>query len=165
MKKFKYSALVLIFFLLSFYLYENYIYYKIPYNPLVEFSTVPIGCKFDINSSKDTVSSKINHNLDDNALVFEYFRNLKLIPLKEKKHKDEIYNHEIDIYYSYVFEFGPPNHYFLIINEIWLDNLTILYISSKKPGFRRGYYKIIDSKFNYKYVNNLIDKSINKSYK
>ena len=48
---------------------------------------------------------------------------------------------------------------YIYISEIYLDDLTIVSIRSNIPKFRNGYYKIIDSKFDYEYINDLITNS------
>lgn len=159
MKKFKYLFIVLILFCLSMYFYKNYIYYKIPYNPLAKLSEdTPSGCYFTESHSNNDIQ-KFSHNLDYNALIYKYFRGLDLIPLKEKTNFNEIYKHNTDIHFSYMLEFGAPSYSKVFIDEIWLDNLTILSIRSDIPGFHTGYYKILGSKFDYKYVNDLITDS------
>lgn len=159
MKKFKYLFSIFVLFYLLTNFYQNYIYYKIPYNPLTEFATDnPPSFHFSENHPNDTIS-KSSHDLNTNTLIFKYFSDLNLIPLKEKAHWNEIYKHEKDIYFSGMFEFTSPSHSKVFINEIWLDNLTILSIRSDKPGFHNGYYKIIGSKFDYKYINDLITNS------
>ncbi|WP_202709969.1 hypothetical protein [Sporosalibacterium faouarense] len=69
---------------------------------------------------------------------------------------DEIYKHENDIYYSGMFQFDIPSSFEVYINEIYLDDLTIISIRLNKPGFNNGYYKILDNKFDYEYINKLI---------
>jgi hypothetical protein len=163
MKKFKYLFIVLILFFLLIYFYQNHIYYLIPYNPLEDITDNPTSCHFDLNHSNG-VSTKASHNLNNNILIFKYFSDLNLIPLKEKINKEEIYKHKTNIHFSYSFRFSPqtsPTYYYIFIKEIWLDNLSILSIRSNKPGFHNGYYKIIDSKFDYRYVNDLITISQN----
>lgn len=156
MKKIKFIFIVLILFSLSIYFYQNFIYYKIPYNPLGRFvKDTPSGCDFQECHSNNMID-KFSHNLDNNALIFKYFSSLKLIPLKEKTNLKEIYKHNTDIYFSYTFNLGPPSYNYVYISEIWLDNLSTLSIRSDSPGFHNGYYKILNSKFDYKYVNGLI---------
>lgn len=129
-----------------------------PYNPLTEISEDIEGCYFKEYHSNYMVS-ETSHNSNINDLIFEYFRNLKLIPLK--RGNEEIYKHETDIYFSYTFKLDSSPNYSIFISEIWLDNLTVISIRSNKPGFRPGYYKISDSKFDYTYVNDLIINSEN----
>jgi hypothetical protein len=138
------------------YFYKNYIYYKIPYNPLVKLlKDAPSSC-YVTESHLNNEMDKSSHNLDHNTLIFKYFRGLNLIPLKEKTNFNEIYKHNTDIRFSYMLKFGPPSYSEVFISEIWLDNLTILSIRSDVPGFRTGYYKILGD---YKYVNDLITDS------
>ncbi|MBU5675906.1 hypothetical protein KQI88_05720 [Alkaliphilus sp. MSJ-5] len=165
MKKFKYIFIALILLFLATFIYQHYIYYKIPYNPLVELDSDTLnGFHFSENHPhpNDTIK-KSTHNLNTTTRIFEYFSDLNLVPLKEKSNWDEIHNHG-DIYYSGMFEFETsPTRYGteVHINEIWLDNLTILWISSPRPKFKDGYYKIIDDKFDYEYINDLITNSQN----
>lgn len=58
-----------------------------------------------------------------------------------------------------MFKFDKPTNFKVFINEIYLDNLTVLSIRSNKPGFNNGYYKIMNNKFDYKYINELITNS------
>ncbi|RKD31184.1 hypothetical protein BET03_03390 [Thermohalobacter berrensis] len=161
MKKIKYLFTVLILSVLLVNLYQNYIYYLIPYNPLEDITDNPYSCHFTLNYSNGGITNA-SYNLNTNTLIFKYFSDLNLIPLKEETNKEEIFEHESDINFSYRFRFRPPKpstHYYITIDEIWLDNLSVLFIRSNKPGFHDGYYKIIDSKFDYKYVNDLINTS------
>ncbi len=59
-----------------------------------------------------------------------------------------------------MFSFDTPDSN-IFINEIYLDNLTILSIRSDRQRFKNGYYKIIDGKFDYKHINDLIANSKN----
>jgi len=159
MKKFKYLFIALIFSVLLVYLYQNHIYYLIPHNPLDELATDTLAtCYLRVNGDIE----KRSQNLNNNALIFKYLSDLNLIPvnLKNKTHRDEIFKHDYNNYYSYGLKFGSPTYY-VHINEIWLDNPTFMYIGSSRPSFRSGYYKIIDSKFDYMYVNKLINDSEN----
>lgn len=156
MKRIKYIFVVLILISLSVHFYQNYIYYKLPYNPLAELdSDPPISCYFtEYRSDSDIIRS--SHDLNTNNLVFNYFRDLNLIPLKKHANRDEIFEHTDDTYFSYMLQFGQSKNYRIFIDEIWPDNLTILNIRSNKRYFPDGYYKIVDSKFDYTYVNDLI---------
>lgn len=154
-KKFLFRGFFL--FCILLYLYHHYIYYLIPYNPLVELTTdPPISCDFRLEGPRGTVYSGSNDNLKDHPLIFKYFCDLKIIPLKEEFHWDEIHGHESDYFYSYHFYFGHPTYSYVFIKEIWLDDLAIFYISSDIPRFKDGYYKMIDGKFDYQYINKLI---------
>ncbi|SKC85440.1 hypothetical protein [Maledivibacter halophilus] len=157
MKKIKCLFILLIFSILLVYFYENHIYYLIPYNPLDELdSDTLVTCYVRVNGD-----SKIkSHNPNNNALIFKYLRNLNLRPLNlnKKENRDKFLKHNYNTYYSYKLEFGPPTYY-VHIDDIWLDNPTFVYIGSSKLGFRNGYYKIIDSKLDYMYVNELINDS------
>ncbi len=160
MRKLKYLlyAIILFFSLLSF--YRNYIFYQIPYNPLVGLThDTPMSCYFTEYHPDDEVTGS-SHSLENNTLIFKYFRDLNLIPLKKEANIDEIFKHTNDIHLSYTLKFdSSPNYVYIYISEIYLDDLTIVSIRSNIPKFRNGYYKIIDSKFDYEYINDLITNS------
>lgn len=159
MKRLKYLFYVLILFLLLNF-YQNYIFYRIPYNPLAELSTdIPTKFYLNLNGPNGVTLSKSSYNLDDNTLIFDYFEKLNLIPLKEKRHRDEIYKHDTESYYSCGFRFGDLKYSFVYITEVYLDDLTVLSIRSDIPKFKNGYYKIIDSKFDYEYINSILNSS------
>lgn len=161
MKKFKFFIILLVVSLSLLSFYKEYMYYKISYNPLTKISEcMPEKCYFnEYNSYSGQEVKKTSENSNTNVLIFEYLRNLKLKPLKQNN--KETYKHETNTYFSYGFKFDSSSNYYIFINEIYLDNLTVMRISSNKPGFPNGYYKISDSKFNYTYVNNLIINSGN----
>lgn len=153
MKKFKYIFFILILVLLSRYLYKNYIYYKIPYNPISRYKTVPNGFHITKNLPNGKDTTLITHNLKDCKLILQYFSGLKLIPLNYDSALTSINKHKNQPYFTCAFDFNESEY--LFVDEIYIGNLNIIYISSNKPGFNRGYYKIIDSKFNYNYINKL----------
>lgn len=157
-KLIKYLFIVLILFLLSTSLYENYIFYKIPYNPFIEFATDTLGSFYFSENHPDNVVSKSSHNSNTNEYIFKYFSDLKLIPLKEDENREEIYEHKKNIYFSGMFRIDSPPYGNIHINEIYLDNLTILRISSDRLGFKDGYYRIKGDKFDYKYIKDLMSK-------
>lgn len=155
MKKFKYLIFLLILVLLSLYIYQNYIYYKIPYNTIAEYSTETLS-SFHITknlSDGEGVTAKSN---DINACnkILKYFSELKLLPLKDKAAWNESFNQESSTYFTGMLSFNQSDEVY--ISDILLDNLTILRISSNIPGFHEGYYKIIGSKFDYNYIYDLI---------
>lgn len=153
MKK-KYILAILLLLSILPNIYQNYIYYKIPTNPLMEINEDNlVKCYFTDDSSDLSIDKSID-NVKNNTLIFEYFCSLKLVPLNEKRNKDEIYKHLNSTFFSYGFNFENPSYY-IFINEIWLDNLTILSIRSNKLNFKEGYYKIIDTEFDYNYINGL----------
>ena len=85
LKKVKCLFFLVISLLCSLSIYKNYIFYKIPYNPLVQLSTnSPTSFYFDLNTPDGETLSKSSHKLEDTALIFKYFNELHLIPLKEK---------------------------------------------------------------------------------
>lgn len=151
MKKFKYLCTALIMVLLSVYLYQIYIYYKIPYNPISEYATTPSGFHITNNLADGKEVTVKTHDLDACDSIYKYFRGLELVPLKDK----EAYKQESQTYFSGMFEFTQAEN--LHFNEINSDNMSILYISSNRPGFHGGYYKIIGSEFDYEYIINLIN--------
>ena len=157
LKKFKYLFFLVILLFCSLSIYKNYFFYKIPYNPLVQLSTnTPTSFYFDLNTPDGETLSKSSHKLEDTDLIFKYFTELHLIPLKEDKHKEEIHGDLTTSYYSCGFKFNDLKQDFIFINEIYLDNLTIISIRSDIPKIKNGYYKIIDSEFNYKYINSIL---------
>lgn len=158
LKKVKCLFFLVISLFCSLSIYKNYIFYKIPYNPLVQLSTnSPTSFYFDLNTPDGETLSKSSHKLEDTALIFKYFNELHLIPLKEKKHREEIHGDLASSYYSCGFKFNDLKQNFIFINEIYLDDLTILSIRSDIPKIKNGYYKIIDSKFDYKYINSILN--------
>lgn len=155
MKKFKYLISVIILVLLYIYLYQNYIYYKISYNPISEYSAEDLS-SFHItknlsNGGEESVSSSDSNICD---LILKYFSELKLQPLKEKAAWNEYFKQENSAYFTGMLSFNQSDKVY--ISDILSDNLTILRISSNIPGFKEGYYKIIDAEFDYDYIYNLI---------
>lgn len=156
-RRIKYLFIIAILLLLSICLYKNYIYYKLPYNPISHYATTSNGFHITKNLTDGTGITLKTHDLNTCNLIFKYFSGLKLVPLKDKLALDSINKQKNRAYFSCTFGFNELNY--LFVNEIYLNNLNVIYISSNKPGFNRGYYKIIDSKFNYNYVNRLITNS------
>lgn len=127
-----------------------------PYNPFIEFSA---------ETPEDFVFKKVYpnneiHKSTDNSntakLIFEYLSSLELIPLKETM--NDFQYHESNIFFLDRLRFGAPSYNTIYINDIYVDDLTILYINANRPGFKDGYYKIMDDKFDYEYINNLLIK-------
>ncbi|MFT9487402.1 MAG: hypothetical protein ACH0QD_08555 [Tepidibacillus sp.] len=158
MKKFKFLALALVFVFLLVFLYQNYIYYKIPYNPITKYSSENLS-SFHITKNLpngEEVSAKTN-DLDTSNLILRYFRDLKLMPLKDKSALDVISKQGNETYFTVMLEFNQSER--LFIKDIFLENLRVLYISSDFSGFHEGYYRIIGSKFDYNYIYDLISNS------
>lgn len=153
MKKIKYLIIVVIVLCLSISLYKNYIYYKIPHNPFDDVDTeIPLKFYFEANNSVDD-ETKISGDLETSIIAFKYFKNLELLPIKS----DETPEYHQDTYFSGRFKFSESFEEDIIISDIYLENLTVLYVSSDRPGFKDGYYKIINGKFDYEYINDLMD--------
>ncbi len=155
MKRYKFLIFLLILGLLSLYIYHNYVYYKIPYNPIAEYSTETLS-SFHITenlSNGEEITAKSNE-LNTCNKILKYFSELKLLPLKDKTAWNENFSQENSTYFTGMLSFSQS--YKVYISDIVLDNLTILHISSNIPGFREGYYKIIGSKFEYNYIYDLI---------
>lgn len=156
MKKMKYLAFLIVIILLSIYLYQSFIYYKIPFNPIKEYTSESL-VDFHItqnlpNGESVSVESHESHTCD---LVLKYLSNLKLTPLKEKKAQNMISDKENVTYITGMLKFNQPGEIF--IKDIYTDDPTVLYISSPIAGFKReGYYKIVDSSFDYKYIFDLL---------
>ncbi len=155
MKKFKYLIILLILVLLSLYIYQNFIYYKIPYNPIAEYSAETLS-SFHITknlSDGEGVTAKSN-DINTCNKILKYFSELKLLPLKDRVAWNEYFSEENSTYFTGMLSFNQSDEVY--ISDMSLDNLTILHISSNIPGFHEGYYKIIDAKFDYNYIYDLI---------
>ncbi|MFJ7973739.1 hypothetical protein [Psychrobacillus sp. NPDC096389] len=159
MNKIKYLVFAIAIALLSIYLYQNFIYYQIPFNPIKEYVSESM-VDFHITQNLpngESVSVKC-HEPDTCDLVLEYLSDLKLIPLKDKKAQKMISDKEHDTYLTGVLKFTESEEIF--IKDIYIDDPTVLYISSANSGFKReGYYKIVDSTFDYNYIFELISKT------
>lgn len=155
MKSYKYLIFLLILVLLSVYIYHNYVYYKIPYNPIAEYSAEALS-SFHITknlSNGEGITAKSN-DLNTCKKILKYFSGLKLLPLKDEIAWSENFSQENSTYFTGMLSFSQSHKVY--ISDIVLDNLTILRISSNVPGFHEGYYKIIGSKFEYNYIYDLI---------
>lgn len=51
------------------------------------------------------------------------------------------------------------HHDVILISDILASNPTFLRFSSQIPGFKGGYYKIVDSRFDYDYLYEVISKT------
>ena len=158
-RKIKYIFIIAILLFLSICLYKNYIYYKLPYNPISHYATTSNGFYITKNLPNGKEISLKTHDLNTCNLIFKYFSGLNLIPLKNKLALASINKQKYQAYFSCAFGFNNSEN--LFIDEIYINNLNVIYLSSSKSGFNRGYYKIIDSKFNYNYINRLITNSKN----
>ncbi|CAM3299404.1 hypothetical protein FITA111629_15240 [Filibacter tadaridae] len=154
MKKIKYLAFAIVIVLLSIFLYKGFIYYKISFNPIKEFASESL---VDFHISKnlpdgESVTAKC-HDENTCGLVLEYLSNLKLVPLKDKAAQDML-NYENAIYFDGMLKFNESEVIF--ISDISIDTPNVLRISSSITGFKDGYYKIEDSKFDYDHIYELI---------
>jgi len=158
MKRFKYLTLALVLVFLLVFFYQNYVYYKIPYNPINKYSSETLT-SFHItkNLPNNEEISKKTHDLNTCKLILKYFSNLQLTPIKDKLALDALSIQGNETYFTGMLEFNQSEKIFL--KDIFLEDLTVLYISSDTPGFHEGYYKITDSKFDYNYIFDLISNS------
>ncbi len=159
MKKNKYLAFaIVIVILLSVFVYKSFIYYQISFNPIKEFSSESL---VDFHISKNLPDGEsINagcHDENTCGKVLEYLSNLKLVPLKDKVAQDML-NYEGETYFNGMLKFNESEVIF--ISDISIDTPNILRISSSITGFKDGYYKIKDSKFDYEYIYELISDAI-----
>jgi len=155
MKKYVHLIFLLVLILLSVYIYQNYVFYKIPYNPIAEYSVENLSSFYITKNLSNGEGITIKSNdLDTCNKILKYFRELKLIPLKNKTASNENFTEEDSIFFTGMLTFGQSDKVY--ISDLMLDNLTILYISSSISDFHDGYYKIIDSKFDYNYIFDLI---------
>lgn len=105
----------------------------------------------------ESVSAKC-HEMDTCDLVLEYLCDLKLIPLKDNKAQKMISDKEHDTYLTGMLKFTESEEIF--IKDIYTDNPTVLYINSANSRSKReGYYKIVDSTFDYNYIFELISET------
>lgn len=156
MKRMKYLAFTIGIVLLSVYLYQSFIYYKIPFNPINEYASDSL-VDFHITQNfpnGESVNAK-SHESKTCDLVLAYFSNLILIPLKDKAALDALSEKGNGTYLTGMLEFNQSRE--ILISDIFIDNPTVLRISSPIPGFKgEGYYKIVGSKFDYNYIYDLI---------
>lgn len=157
MKKIKYLAFGISIVLLSFYLYKNFIYYSIPFNPIKEYAS---ESKIDFFMTKNIPDGEgINTKCKDTNtcdLVLEYFSDLKLVPIKDKA-AYEMFKYENSTFYTGMLTFNESDK--ILISDISIDSPNSLHISSSIDGFKSGYYKIVDSAFDYNYIYNLISET------
>lgn len=89
-------------------------------------------------------------------LVLEYFSDLKLVPIKDKA-AYEMFKYENSTFYTGMLTFNESDK--ILISDISIDSPNLLHISSSIDGFESGYYKIVDSTFDYNYIYNLISET------
>lgn len=159
MKKNKYIIIALVSVFLLPFLYKYYLYYKIPYNPLLKITSNITSCSVTEykNPPYDPVDMLSSHSYDC-SIIYNYLTGLRLKPLKYDDHST---NYDIErIDYRYSISFLQPDLYNDITIGVWNKDLSVIYISSNNPDFKDGYYKIEDTEFDYKYINELISLQI-----
>lgn len=159
MKKNKYVVLALACILLSPFFYKYYLNYVIPYNPLAKIDSKATSCsvsKFE-KSSYNPVNMSSSH-MYDCSVIYNYLSNLKLKPLKYNNYSTNYDILKAD--YRYLLNFPQPDLYEDLSIFVWKKDLSIIYIDSNNAGFKDGYYKIVDSEFDYEYINELVSLQI-----
>ncbi|MFC5604556.1 hypothetical protein [Sporosarcina koreensis] len=153
MRKIKYLTFAIIIVLLSLYLYENFIYYRFPFNPIKEYTSEPnIDFYFSRNlPNGEGITTKCQH-ANTCGLVLEYLSDLNLMPLKDNAAQGMLKYGNVT-YFTGMLKFNESDKIF--ISDISIDTPNILRIYSPINGFKGGYYKIMDSKFDYNYIYNL----------
>lgn len=151
MKKNKYFAFALVIvLLLSVLVYKSFIYYQISFNPIKEFASESL---VDFHISKNLPDGEsVNaecHDENTCGKILEYLSNLKLVPLKDRVAQDML-NYESETYFNGMLKFNESEVIF--ISDISIDTPNVLRISSSITGFKDGYYKIKDSKFDYDHI-------------
>lgn len=126
----------------------------IPYNPIKEYAT---ESQVDFHITKNLpdgegVNAKC-HDANTCGIVLEYLSDLKLIPLKDKT-AQKMLNYENATYFNGMLKFNESEKIF--ISDISIDTPNVLHISSFITGFKDGYYEVVDSKFDYNYIYELI---------
>lgn len=155
MKKNKYIIIALVCILLSPFLYKYFLYYKIPNNPLVKLSSDAVSCSFtEIKYDPEEYKHHFNYHSLDCSVIFNYLKDLKLKPLKNEDYSSVYDIIKPDYYYS--IKLSEPDWKYDLNIKLWLKDLSVIYINCNKPGFKSGFYKLIDSEFDYKYLNDLI---------
>ncbi|SDK47294.1 hypothetical protein [Sediminibacillus albus] len=156
MKKMKYLAFAIGIIFLSVYLYQNFIYYMIPFNPIEEYATEsPVDFHITQNLPGGEEVNAKSHDPKTCDLVLEYLSNLNLKPLKDKDAWNALSKKENETYLTGMVEFDQSGEIF--ISDLFIGNPDVLHISSSIAGFKReGYYKIVDSTFDYDYIIDLI---------
>jgi hypothetical protein len=78
MKKFKYLFILTISGLLFLFIYQNYIYYTIPHNPISEYEKKPTNFHITINLPQGEHESLKSSDMHTCNLIFKYFSDLNL---------------------------------------------------------------------------------------
>ncbi len=156
MKKMKYFVLALGIIFLSVYLYQHFIYYMIPFNPIEEYAAEsPDDFHITQNLPDGEKVNAKSHDQKTCDLILEYLSNLKLKPLKDKDARNALAKKENEAYITGMLKLDQSREIF--ISDLFIDDPDVLYISSSIAGFNgEGYYKIVDSTFDYDYIIDLI---------
>ncbi|WP_371069445.1 hypothetical protein [Sediminibacillus sp. JSM 1682029] len=156
MKRLKYLAFALGIIFLSVYLYQHFIYYMIPFNPLEEYATEsPVDFHLTHNLSDGEEINAKTHDQKTCDLILEYLGNLELKPLKDKDARNALAKKENEGYITGMLKLDQSREIF--ISDLFINDPDVLHISSSIAGFKgEGYYKIVDSTFDYDYIMELI---------
>ena len=93
------------------------------------------------------------HDTEACGLVLKYLSNLELKPITDKNAYD-VMSFENSTYFTGMLKFNDSEMIFL--SDISIDTPNILRLSSPIPGFRSGYYEVVDANFDYDYIHGLI---------
>lgn len=130
----------------------------VPYNPIKEYASESLVdfhfTKNLPNGESDSVKCQDTNTCDE---ALKYLSELKLVPLKQKAALERFSNQERSTYFTGALEFEQYD--VILISDILASNPTYLYFSSQITGFKGGYYKIVDSTFDYDYLYELINKT------
>lgn len=166
MKWLKYIFMFLVLSALSINVYQNFIFYQIPYNPLSDLPKEDPNeyyisrFYFDKDDVDEAMQYQRTEEKENCKKAFEYFKNLKLIPVKDS---EKIYQMEregdFDLNYNLSFEQNMKSPHYLHIKEIGVDDIKFLEIRCDYKGFYDGYYKITNKneKLNQEYLESLIN--------
>ena len=165
MKQKRYIILLVILIFISPSIYQNYLYYKIPYNPTTKIPTEKLKsiqyhlCDY-LQYNKDMAHEEegyVYYNSTNREVFFkicDYLRKLKLKPIKEGS---------IDIYESkYVYKISSYHPYdydiYVLVSQNDLSKVYIKVEGIKNLKLQTS-YQITNGEFNYEYINNLIKES------
>ncbi len=156
--KLKWLSIIIIILVIGTFIYQNYIYYMIPKNPLVKLDSYTLKEFWIDEHTSENVNVLKCNDISTNNLIYKYIKDLELIPTKERS----IYVSE-EIYYRGQFEFEEKDmlsdYYYITISDLCSKSMDIIRLSSNIRRFPKGYYKILDTEFDYEYIKDLIDNS------
>ncbi len=153
--KLKWLCIIVVVLVIGTVIYPNYIYYMIPRNPLTKLDSYTLK-EFRISEhTSENVNVLKCNDISTNNLIYKYIKDLELIPTKERP----IYVSE-DIYYRGKLQFEEKDmlsdYYYIIISDLCFNSMDIIHLNSNIRRFPRGYYKILDTEFDYEYIKDLI---------